>query len=242
VGGDSNFAASTSSGLTQTVNQGATTTVVSPSANPSVFGQSVTFTATVSVTSPAAGTPTGSVSFMEGASTLGSGSLSSGVATFATSALAVGSHSITAVYGGDSNFSGSTSLILTQTVNAVPVLLVTPATNIASSGNQGGPFSPLTFQYQLSASNSSGVNYSISGLPAWLNASSSSGTLTTSPTTLTFTVNGTANGLSSGSYPATISFTNTTNGQGNQTRSATLTVNSSGGSSGSSSAHRRRRI
>ncbi len=113
-------------------------------------------------------------------------------------------------------------------VAAAPTLQVSPATNMSSSGNQGGPFSPLSFDYQLSASSGS-VDYSISGLPAWLDASSTSGTVSTSPTTITFTVNANANGLSSGSYNATISFANTTNGQGDQTRTAGLTVNSGGG-------------
>ena len=57
------------------------------------------------------------MTFKDGATTLGTGTLSGGVATFATSALAIGSHTITAVYGGDTNFTTSTSSSLTQTVN-----------------------------------------------------------------------------------------------------------------------------
>jgi hypothetical protein len=198
-----------------------TTTALTASPNPSVFGQSVTFTATVTGSGA-----TGTVSFMEGAATLGTGTLSGGTATFSTSSLAVGSHAITAVYGGDASFSASTSPALTQTV--IPMSLqVTPATNMASVGNPGGPFSPASFQYQLSA-NGGSLNYSISGLPSWLNASSASGTVTTTPTTITFTVNSNANSLAIGGYNATISFANTTNGQGDQTRNAALTVNSGG--------------
>src|SRR5260370_41831549 len=84
--------------------------------NPAVFGQLVTFTATVNVNSPGAGTPTGTVNFFDGITLLGPGTLSGGVATFSTSALAVGSHSITAVYGGDSDFYGNTSGAITQNV------------------------------------------------------------------------------------------------------------------------------
>ena len=121
------------------------------------------------------------------------------------------------------------TITATLTVNITQsVLQVSPATNIASSGNQGGSFSPPSFQYQLAASSGT-IGYSISGLPAWLDVSSSSGNVTTSPATVTFTVNSTANGLAAGGYSATISFANTTNGQGNQTRAATLTVNSGGG-------------
>jgi hypothetical protein len=200
----------------------ATTTALAAAPNPSLAGQSVTFTATVTGSGA-----TGTVAFMEGTTTLGTGPLSSGTAVFSTSALAVGSHTINAVYGGDASFAGSTSPPLTQTVNLTLSLLVTPATDMSSSGNQGGPFSPASFQYQLSATSGS-VNYSISGLPIWLDASSTGGTLTTSPTTITFTVNTNANGLSFGIYDATISFSNTTNGQGNQTRTATLTADFGG--------------
>jgi len=117
-GGDANFSGSTSSTLTQTVRKAGTTTLVSSSANPSVSGQAVTFTATVTAKSPGAGTPSGTVTFKDGSSTLGTGTLdSSGQATFVTSTLAVGSHSITASYGGDASFKGSTSPKFTQTVN-----------------------------------------------------------------------------------------------------------------------------
>src|SRR5207245_8824181 len=68
-----------SSVLSQTVNKGATTVAAISSANPSVFGQPVTFTATVN--SPA-GIPTGTVTFLDGAASLGTGTLdSSGMAT-----------------------------------------------------------------------------------------------------------------------------------------------------------------
>ena len=112
--GDTNFAGSTSSVLTQTVNKAASTTSVVSSVNPSGLGQSVTFTATVKPAT--SGTPTGTVTFKDGTTTLGTGTLGGGKATFTTSALALGSHSITASYGGDANFTASTSATLTQTV------------------------------------------------------------------------------------------------------------------------------
>src|SRR5207245_2215702 len=102
--------------LTQTVNKANTTTALTSSVNPSVFGQSVTFTATVTANSPGAGTPTGTVTFKAGATTVGTGPLSGGVATFSSSTLAVGGHSITADYNGDSSFNISSGA-LTQTVN-----------------------------------------------------------------------------------------------------------------------------
>ena len=91
-----------------------TTTTVTSSENPSTYGNSVTFTATVSATS---GTPTGTVYFTDGTTTLGSAIISSGQPTCTTSTLSVGTHSITAVYTGNASFAGSTSTALTQTVN-----------------------------------------------------------------------------------------------------------------------------
>jgi hypothetical protein len=116
--GDTNFTGSTSAALNQTVNQDGTTTRVMSSLNPSKSGQSVTFTATVTANEPGSGTPGGTVTFKDGTTTIGTGTLSGGVATFTTSTLAVGSHSITAVYGATTDFKTSTSAVLTQTVNA----------------------------------------------------------------------------------------------------------------------------
>jgi len=119
-GGDATFSGSTSSPLTQTVKRARarTTTLVSSSANPSVSGQSVTFTATVTAKGSIGVTPSGTVTFEDGPTTLGSGTLnSSGQAMFTTSTLTVGSHSITASYGGDTTFKEGTSPKFTQTVN-----------------------------------------------------------------------------------------------------------------------------
>src|SRR4029079_7488008 len=60
---------------------------------------------------------------------------------------------------------------------------------------------------------------------SWLTVSSLSGTATTTPATVTFTVNANANGLAAGTQNATITFTNTTNGQGTASRSVALIVN-----------------
>jgi len=129
--GDANFLNSTSAGLNQTMSQAATATSVASGLNPSTFGQAVTFTATVTVTAPGSGTPTGTVNFRDGATLLGSGTLNgSGQATFTTSALGAGAHSINAVYAGDANFQTSASTNLAQTVNAAST-----TTGLASSIN-----------------------------------------------------------------------------------------------------------
>jgi hypothetical protein len=115
-GGSTNYNGSTSSVLTQTVKKATTSTAVVSSKNPSVTGQSVTFTATVTPLAPGAGTPTGTVTFKDGATALGTGTLSAGKAAFTTSTMSKGTHSLTAVYGGGASYLTSTSPALTQTV------------------------------------------------------------------------------------------------------------------------------
>ncbi len=108
--GSSSLAASTSVVLAQTVNQDPTSTTVTTTTSTVVYGQKVTFTATVKANSPGSGTPTGTLTFYDGTNVLGMGTLnSSGKAKFTASALAVGRHSITAEYGGNTNFTTSTS-------------------------------------------------------------------------------------------------------------------------------------
>ena len=127
-----------------------TITNVSSDLNPANLGQSVTFTATVSPNSA-----TGTVTFKDNGSELGIGTLSGGTATFSTSALSAGSHSITAVYTGDNTYAGSTSTTLTQTVEMPPPpTFTTPATEnvgtglatlvLQSSGTGSGYFTLLT--------------------------------------------------------------------------------------------------
>jgi hypothetical protein len=93
-----------------------TATTITSSPNPSNLGQAVTFTATVA--SSAGSPPDGeTVSFMQGKTVLGTGTLSGGSASFTTSTLKAGKHSVTADYNGDSNFAGSKSKAVKQVVN-----------------------------------------------------------------------------------------------------------------------------
>jgi hypothetical protein len=114
--GNAQFAASSRT-MTEVINAVMTSTTLTSSLNPSQSGQSVTFTATVAA---ASGVPTGTVNFLDGGAALGSGSLSpQGIATFSTSGLSVGTHTITAAYQGDALFTQSTSAALAQVVQAV---------------------------------------------------------------------------------------------------------------------------
>jgi len=116
-----------------------TSTSVTSSTNPSVYGQSVTFTATVS-TQGSGGTPTGSVQFKDNGVNLGTPvTLSSGVATYSTATLTSGTHIITAVYTPSGNFLPSTgTLSPDQTVNkrsTSVAISFNPATVVVEQGS-----------------------------------------------------------------------------------------------------------
>jgi hypothetical protein len=89
-----------------------TSTNLTVDVNPSLSGQTVTFTATLSPS-----TATGGVQFLDGSSPIGAATLNNGIATLATATLSAGIHSITAVYSGDAIDASSTSTALKQTVN-----------------------------------------------------------------------------------------------------------------------------
>src|SRR5207302_1294460 len=93
------------------------------SLNPSAFGQMVMFTATV--TPNGSGMPTGTVTFFDGSTSIGQGTLSTAgavsTASFSTSRLAPGTHTISASYNGDTTFAGSSGTLANgQLVNSNP--------------------------------------------------------------------------------------------------------------------------
>jgi Bacterial Ig-like domain (group 3)/FG-GAP-like repeat len=110
--GDTKFEPSSGT-VVQVVERYPTTTTLSSSPNPSIFGQAVILTATVSSTAP--GGPTGTVTFKNGTTTLGGAKLISGKATLTTKSLPVGTLTITAIYNGDT-YSAKSSGTTTQTV------------------------------------------------------------------------------------------------------------------------------
>jgi hypothetical protein len=193
-GGDANFNSSSAPQITQVVLRPTTTALVS-SPNPSTVAQSVTFTATVS---SSAGTPTGSVTFFEGGTSLGTGTLSGGVATFSLSSLALGSHSITASYGGDANFSGSTSPTFTHAV--VPGKPSTTA--LISSLNPSVAGQPVTFTAMVS-----GAGGPPTGTATFLDGATSLGTLPLIAGVATFTTSS----LAAGTHAITARFDGDTN-------------------------------
>jgi hypothetical protein len=153
---------------------GSATLVVSPvptaiaiqsSANPSLSQSSVTFIVSVSTS---AGTPAGSVNFMDGVNVLGTGAVSGGIATFATSSLSVGTHTITAVYLGSTDALAATSGPISQ--------LIVDFT-LSSVSSNGTPVSTTPSQIVLPGGT---ANYP-------LNITPTSGTVLPAPLVLTVT-------------------------------------------------------
>jgi hypothetical protein len=175
----------------------ASTTSLTASAPSLAAGQSETFTAMVVSASGSTGTPTGTVTFLDGTTSLGIVSLDTkGDATFATTALAPGTHSISAQYSGDSNFAASTSSAVAVTITAlVPdfSLAISPASGTESSSSAANATLTLT---PVNGFNSI-VSFACSGLPAGISCSFSPSTLTPagSPITTTVTFSGSASAL-----------------------------------------------
>jgi len=131
-GGNTSYSAVTSSAITQTVNKATPTLSVASSSNPSTYGGSVTFTATIS------SGPTGTVTFYDGGTSIGTGTISGTTATYATTTLAVGAHTITAGWAGNTNYGPVTSSAINQTVNlpAAPTPTFSPAAGPYLNGSE----------------------------------------------------------------------------------------------------------
>ena len=106
-------------------------------------------------------------------------------------------------------------------------LSVVPATGLDSAGPEGGPFSPDSVTYTLENLYDTPIDYSVSKTAAWLDLSNTSGTLAGhATTTVIVSINSSADGLATGAYTDTVSFTNLTDQVGNTTRPVTLAVGS----------------
>jgi hypothetical protein len=147
---------------------------------------SVSFDATVKPAS-GSGTPTGTVTFMDGTTTLGTGTRASGAATYSSNSLAVGANSITAVYGGDTNFSGSTSTAVTVTVQAVTPSF-TIADSPASATVTAGQSAQTTITLTPAGGFSQQISFACTGLPTGATCSFSPSNVTPSGTAATTTL------------------------------------------------------
>ena len=210
-GGDSIYSASTSTALSYLVNKAGTTTSLSSSSLTINQGQSVTFTATVS--SSTTGTPTGTVTFLDNGSSIGTASLSNGKATLTTSTLSAGTHPITAQYNGDSNFIGSTSPGINQTVNAVAADFTITASPSSASVKRG-----RTASYKVTVTASGGFTGAVSFSATWAgpNPTFSPGAVTSSGSS---TMKVSTTNVASNTYTITIAGTS-----GSLTHSTTVSL------------------
>jgi Bacterial Ig-like domain (group 3) len=179
--GDANYAASTSASLLETITSTTkgTASITLTASNSSVaINTNVTFTAALAVSqgSPA---PTGTVQFYDGAATLGSPvPVANSSASYSTSTLAGGSHSISAAYSGDDNYSPSTSAVVTESVEDFSFQAGT-ATLTINAGGSGTSVLTITPEGGFNVSTS----FACSGLPQGATCSFSPATLTGSGTT-----------------------------------------------------------
>jgi hypothetical protein len=153
--------------------------VLTSNSNPVLVQNAITLTATVSST---VSTPTGTVTFLDGTTPLGTGAVNpSGIATLPVSTLAVGSHSITAVYSGDTNFIAATSSALTQLVQDFSLTISTSSGSTGVTSVTALPGGTAVYTFTLSPVGSTTfpatVTLSASGLPT-------GATYTFSPATL----------------------------------------------------------
>ena len=125
---------------TFTVTPTSLTVALASSPNPVTYGSAVTFTATLPIDA------TGTVTFYDGTTVFGTGSISGGVATQPTNSLTAGTHSITAQYEGDVNYNAAVSTALSQVVNKA-----TPTITLASSLNPSTFGASVTFTATLPA-------------------------------------------------------------------------------------------
>jgi hypothetical protein len=152
-GGSSAMGPSTSTAVVGTVSPAATAVALSASTNPVRTGAPVTFTATVTAVAPGAGTPTGTVTFFDGSTVLGTATVNAnGQATLTRSFATVGSHTIKAAYSGDGNFTAGA-----QTITEQVVARRSSHTTLVASANPVALGQSATFTATVSAASGTGT-------------------------------------------------------------------------------------
>jgi gingipain R len=160
-----------------------------------------------------------------------SGTLAGGASTNITvsigsgaNSLAVGSYSDTVTFTNTTDHVGDTTRPVSLQV--LPALTVTPVDGLTAAGPVGGTFSPSSKVYTLQNVSGASIDYTVSKNASWVTLSGAGGTIAANgSTTITVSINSTANSLAVGSYNDTVTFTNTTNHSGDTTRPVSLTVN-----------------
>jgi hypothetical protein len=160
--GDATDYASATDSVTLVVNKATPASTLVSSSGVAFVSGSVTFTATLAAS---AGSPSGTVRFMDGTTQLGTGTIGAGAAAYTTSSLAAGTHIITAVYSGDNNFNAVTSASISEIIE--DFTFAPPSGGATSATVQAGG----TATYMLSVTPPTGtltpaaVTFSASGLP-----------------------------------------------------------------------------
>jgi Bacterial Ig-like domain (group 3)/FG-GAP-like repeat len=175
--GDATYSADTSAAVAVTVNQAASATAITSSANPGFAGQSLTLTASVTSAGP---TPTGNVTFTSGSTTLGTVALNGGSANFTTAFNTAGTQAITVSYSGDTNTQAS-SASLSQVVNDAFTLAPDGSGNTTLTVKAGQTVS-APINITGAAGFSGAVTFACSGLPANASCSFSPATINVSGT------------------------------------------------------------
>ena len=144
-------------------------------------------------------------------------------------ALSPNTYSDTVHFNNTTNASGNTTRSVALEVTSCVSdgnLEVNPTDGLTASGCEGGPFSPSSKTYTLSNTGGTSIAWQATKGQSWVSISPSSGNLAPSDTTsVTVTINSSADSLSQNTYSDTIHFNNTTNGSGNTTTSINLSVN-----------------
>jgi glycosyl hydrolase family 44/Big-like domain-containing protein len=192
----------------------ATTTSLAASNATPTTGQSVKLTATVAPKS-GTGTLTGTVAFSDGANQIGSGSVSAGSATFTTSTLANGSHSITAAYSGDTNFAGSTSSGVNVTVSAPSKTATTTSASPSATQLTSGQ----TFTLNISVAPSSG-----SGTPTGTVTVLDGQTQVATPALVSGAASFSSSTLATGSHSFTVNYSGDSTFAASSSAAVTVTV------------------
>jgi hypothetical protein len=172
-----------------------TTTSLTASAASITTGSSVTLTATITGASGSTAVPTGTVTFLDGTATLGTGTLNgSAAATYSTNKLATGAHSITAQYGGDSNFAASTSTAVTVTVQAAVPASFTVSASPTSLSITAGASGTTTVSVTPAGGFAQAVSFACSDVPSEATCTFAPATVTpgASAVTTTLTITTTA--------------------------------------------------
>ncbi len=183
--GDSAWEAGTSAVLTQTVNQTTPSISLNSSASAVLLDNSITFTAIVA---SASGTPTGVVTFLDGTTSIGSAPLNAGQATVTVSTLAAGAHSITAVYGGSTDFTSVTSTAVSEQVDNFSLNFAAGSMTSVSVAPGGTATYKLVFSPVGAATFPETIHLSATGLPAGAVATFSPATIAAGAGTTTVTL------------------------------------------------------